>query len=123
MSKFKVLVVDDDEDILFALERILSKANYKVFKAMSGKESIEQAKKFSPDIIVMDIMMPELDGIATILKMKGIKETRSIPIIILTAVKEEDDEILAKNLGVVDYIRKTSQMEELIAKIEKALIR
>ena len=123
MSKFKVLVVDDDDDAIFALESILSRAKYKVFKARSGREGIEQAKKFSPDIILMDIMMPELDGIATILKMKGIQEISSIPVIVLTAVEGQEDEIVAKNLGVVDYIRKTSQMEDVIAKIERALNR
>lgn len=121
MAKYKVLIVDDDEDTLVTLERILSKANYEVFKVISGKECIEQAKKFSPDIIIMDIMMPELDGIASVLKLKSMKETRSIPIIICTAVKEGEDEIVARNLGVVGYVRKTPQMEGLIEKIEEVL--
>ena len=121
MKEYKVLIVDDDEDTLLVLERILSNADYKVFKARNGKECIEQAKEFSPDVILMDIMMPELDGIATVLKLKGIKETRSIPIIVCTAVKEDEDKIVAQNLGVADYVRKTPEMEGLIAKIERAL--
>jgi len=120
-KKHKVLVVDDDEDILRLLERILSKAKYRVLKARSGKECIRQAKESSPDIIIMDIMMPELDGIATVLKLKTIKETRSIPIIMCTAVKEDEDEIVAQNLGVADYIRKGPELEGLLDKIEKVL--
>jgi len=120
-KKRKVLVVDDDEDMLRLLERILSKAKYKVLKAKSGKECIKQAKESSPDIIILDIMMPELDGIATILKLKSSKETRAIPIIMCTAVKEDEDEIVAQNLGVADYIRKGSELEGLIDKIEKVL--
>ncbi len=121
MNNYKVLIVDDDEDTLLVLEKILLKAKYKLFKARNGKECIEQAKKFSPDIIVMDIMMPGLDGIASVLKLKGIEETKSIPIIICTAVKEGEDEIVAQNLGVVGYVRKTPQMEGLIDKIEEVL--
>jgi len=122
-KKNKILVIDDDENILFLLENILSDAQYKVFTARSGKEGIERAKNVSPDIIVLDIMMPELDGIATILKLKGCGETRSIPIIMCTAVKEGEDEIVARNLGVADYCRKSAQMEGLLEKIERVLNR
>lgn len=121
MNKYKVLIVDDDEDTLVVLERILSKPKYELLKARSGKECIEQAKKFSPDIIITDIMMPGLDGIASVLKLKGLEETKSIPIIVCTAVKEDEDEIVAQNLGVVGYVRKTPQMKGLIEKIEEVL--
>jgi len=119
----KVLIIDDDENMLFLLKEILSDAKYKVFTAKSGKEGIEQAKKLCPDIIILDIMMPELDGLATILKMKSKEETRSIPIIMCTAVKEGEDEIVARNLGVADFCRKTAQMEGLLEKIERVLNR
>ena len=120
-KRHKVLIVDDDEAILALQREILSDAKYKVFKARNGRKCIEQAKKFSPDIIVLDVMMPELDGIATLLKLKSIKETRFIPVIMCTAVKEEEDEVVARNLGVADYVRKTPRMEGLIVKIKKVL--
>jgi DNA-binding response OmpR family regulator len=120
-KKPKILVVDDDEDMLLLIEKILSGAKYKVFKARNGNEGIEKARNIQPDIVVMDIMMPELDGIAAVLKLKSIKETRSIPVIMCTAVKEEEDEIVARNLGVSDYIRKTPQMQGLVEKIRKVL--
>jgi two-component system alkaline phosphatase synthesis response regulator PhoP len=120
-KKPKILVVDDDEDMLLLIEKILSGAKYKVFKARNGNEGIEKARNIQPDIVVMDIMMPELDGIAAVLKLKSIRETRSIPVIMCTAVKEEEDEIVARNLGVSDYIRKTPQMQGLVEKIRKVL--
>lgn len=120
-KKNKILVVDDDEDMLLLLKRILSDNRYSVTQAKNGLECIEQAKKISPDIIVMDVMMPELDGLATVLKLRSIEETRAIPIIMCTAVRENEDEILARNLGVVDYVRKTPHMGDLIAKIERVL--
>ncbi len=121
MKKYKVLVVDDEPDILKIISYKLEKAGYETITAPDGKSCIEQIKEASPDIIIMDIMMPELDGIATVLKLKSNKETSSIPIIVCTAVKESEDEVVAKNLGVADYIRKSSQMEDLIPKIERIL--
>ena len=119
--KKKILVVDDEPDFLKVTKIRLEANNYQVITATSGKESIERAKEFLPDIIIMDIMMPALDGIATILKLKSLEETRSIPVIVCTAVKENEDEIVAQNLGVADYVRKTPGMEGLIAKIERVL--
>ncbi len=122
-KKYKVLVVDDDEDMHLLYDKILRDAKYKVFKARNGKECIEQVSKIAPDVIIMDIMMPEMDGIETVLKLRGRDETRSIPIVMCTAVKEEEDEIISRNLGVADYCRKTPQMEDLLIKIERILKR
>jgi DNA-binding response OmpR family regulator len=120
-KRYKVLIVDDDEDMLLLYDRILRDAKYKVFKARNGKECIEQVSEVAPDVIIMDIMMPEMDGIATVLKLRSKEKTRSIPIVMCTAVKEEEDEIIARNLGVADYCRKTPQMEDLLIKIKRIL--
>ncbi len=119
--KKKILVVDDEPDFLKVITMRLKANNYEVITATNGKECIEQAKKSSPDIIIMDIMMPELDGIATILKLRTFPQTRSIPVIVCTAVKESEDEIVAQNLQVADYFRKTSDTKNLITKIERVL--
>ncbi len=119
--KKKILLVDDEPDFLKLIKIRLEANNYQVITATSGKESIEQAKEFLPDIIIMDIMMPQLDGIATILKLKSLEETRSIPVIVCTSVKEDEDRIVAQNLGVAGYVRKTAQMEDLIEKIREIL--
>lgn len=121
MSKYKVLAVDDEKDFLKILSYKLEKSDYEIITASDGKECIDKARRFSPDIIILDIMMPGLDGIATLLKLKSIKETKSKPVIISTAVKEGEDEIVARNLGVADYFKKTNPIEELIIKIEKIL--
>ena len=119
--KRKILVVDDERDFLEVITMRLKAHDFEVVTASSAKECIAQAKELAPDVIIMDIMMPELDGIAAILKLKADNETKSIPVIICTAVKENEDEIVAQNLGVADYFRKTSQLEDLVAKIERIL--
>ena len=116
-----MMVVDDDEDMLLLYDKILREAKYKVFKARNGKECIEQVSKVAPDVIIMDIMMPVMDGIAAVLKLRSEDETSSIPIIMCTAVKEDEDEIISRNLGVADYCRKTPSMEDLLVKIERIL--
>ena len=116
-----VLVVDDDEDTLLVYDKTLSKAGYDVVMARTGKESVEVARKDSPDIIIMDIMMPEADGISSILKLKAYDSTRDIPVIVATSVEEPDDRIAAENLGVAGYIVKRSNMDTLVNKIEEAL--
>lgn len=121
MSKQRVLIIDDDQDTRYLFERTLSRAGFQVIQAKCGKEGIEQAKSFLPEVIVLDIMMPELDGIATVLKLRAFDETASIPIIICSSVKEGEDRIVAQNLGVADYIHKTSDLNDLIKKINKIL--
>lgn len=123
MAKKKtVLIVDDDQFALLLIERLLVDAKYKVLKSADGKEALEIAQKEVPDIIIMDIMMPGLDGIAAVLKLRSEPTTKSIPIIVCTSVKENEDEMIAKNLGVVDYVRKSPDMKDLVEKIEKALV-
>ena len=117
--KIRVLVVDDDEDTLRVYDKTLSDAGYAVLMARNGKESVEKARKEKPDVIIMDIMMPEADGINSIRKLKGNESTRSIPVIVATSVEETDDRILAENLGVDGYIVKSVNMGTLIDKIKK----
>ena len=116
-----ILVVDDDEDTLLVYEKTLSRAGYEVIMARNGKESVQMAKKESPDVIIMDIMMPEADGISSILRLKADDTTRDIPVIVATSVEETDDRITAENLGVAGYIVKRSNMDTLITKIEGVL--
>lgn len=119
--KNKILVVDEDNDLLLLLRRILSDNKYNISQVKYGKECIEEAKRASPDIIIIDVIMPKLDGIATVLKLRSTEETRFIPIIMCTAVKEAEDEILSRNLDIVDCVKKTPQMEDLMAKIKRIL--
>lgn len=121
MAKYKVLVVDDDEDTLSAYERILRNADYKVFTAKDGVSAFREIKNVSPDVIVMDIIMPGMDGLTAITKVKNISEENSIPIIVCTTVGSKDDEIAALNLGAAEFCRKTAGMDDLLQKIRKVL--
>lgn len=121
MSNKKILVVDDEKDFLKVITYRLKKAGYEVITASNGKECIERAKRFSPDIIILDIMMPELDGLVVTLKLKSIDKTKDIPIIICTAVKAGEDKVVAQNLGVADYYKKSDEIGNLITKIRRVL--
>lgn len=117
----EILIVDDDESIIQTLKMRLETNGYKVFTALNGVEGLEKAKEATPDLILLNIMMPRLNGIMTTLKLKGIAQTKSIPIIIMTGIKEREEMILAKHVGAADYITKPFDSAELLKKIEKLL--
>jgi CheY-like chemotaxis protein len=116
-----VLVVDDDIDTLFIYEKILSKEGYTVVKAGTGNEALKKADESAPHVIIMDIMMPEADGMNAILMLKSNKKTRDIPVIVATSVEEPEDREAARNLGVAGYIVKSADMAGLLAKIKEVL--
>lgn len=117
----KILIVDDDENIIQTLKMRLEANGYKVFTASNGVEGLEQAKEVGPDLILLNIMMPRLDGIMTTLKLKGIGLTKSIPVIIMTGIKEKEEMVLARHVGAADYITKPFEHDELLKKISKLL--
>lgn len=117
----KILIVDDDENIIQTLKMRLEVNGYKVFTASDGVEGLERAKEAEPDLILLNIMMPRLNGIMTTLRLKGIGQTKSIPIIIMTGIKEREEMILARHVGAADYITKPFDSAELLKKIEKLL--
>jgi len=117
----KILIVDDDENIIQTLKMRLEANGYKVFTASDGVEGLERAKEAEPDLILLNIMMPRLNGIMTTLRLKGIGQTKSIPIIIMTGIKEREEMILARHVGAADYITKPFDSAELLKKIEKLL--
>lgn len=119
--KNKILVVDEDNDLILLLRRILSGDKYNISQVKYGKECIEEAKRSSPDIIIIDVIMPKLDGIATVLKLKSTEETKFIPTILCTDIREAKDEALSRDLGIFDYVKKTPHMEDLITRIKRIL--
>ena len=96
---FKILVCDDDKEIVEAIEIYLTQEGYEVLKAYDGEEAIQTLKKEHVDLLIMDVMMPRLDGIRATLK---IREENSLPIIILSAKSEDADKILGLNIGADD---------------------
>lgn len=115
-----ILVVDDDKEIVDAIEIYLMQENFKVYKAYDGEEAIESMKQNDIQLILLDIMMPKLDGIHAALK---IREYSSVPIIFLSAKSEDSDKILGLNIGADDYITKPFNPLELVARVKSNLRR
>lgn len=115
-----ILVCDDDKEIVDAIEIYLSQDGYRIFKAYDGAQAIEILKKEEIHLLIMDIMMPKLDGIRATLK---IRENSSIPIIMLSAKSEDTDKILGLNIGADDYITKPFNPLELAARVKSNLRR
>lgn len=116
----RILVVDDEINIREVIKEYASAHGYEVFSACDGLEAIEFVKNNDVDIIILDIMMPNLDGFSTTKKLKAIKD---IPIIMLSARFEEHDKLLGFELGIDDYIVKPFSLKELMARIKLILSR
>lgn len=118
----KVLLVDDEQDILVLLKYNLEKENFLVQTASNGKEGIEVAKEFKPDIIVLDVMMPEMDGIETCLELRKIPALKNVLITFLTARGEDYSQIAGFDSGADGYITKPIKPRVLVSRL-KALLR
>lgn len=116
----KVLVCDDDREIVDAIEIYLEQENFEVEKAYDGQQAIDIIKKNDIDLVIIDVMMPRIDGIRATLQ---IRKESSIPIIILSAKTEDSDKILGLNVGADDYITKPFNPLELIARVKSQLRR
>ena len=115
-----ILVCDDDKQIVEAIDIYLTGEGFKVIKTYDGYEALEYLETQSADLLILDVMMPGLDGIRTTLK---VRETSSIPIIILSAKSEDADKILGLNIGADDYITKPFNPLELTARVKSQLRR
>lgn len=116
----KILVCDDDKDIVEAIDIYLTQEGYEVLKAYDGDEAIKVLKRNEVDLLIMDVMMPRLDGIRATLK---IRENMSLSIIILSAKSEDADKILGLNIGADDYMTKPFNPLELVARVKSQLRR
>ena len=117
---YRILVCDDDKEIVDAIDIYLTQEGYEVFKAYDGQQAIELLGSREVHLLIMDLMMPRLDGIRATLK---IREYSSIPIIILSAKSEDSDKILGLNVGADDYITKPFNPLELLARVKSNLRR
>jgi len=118
--EYTVLICDDDEDILSALNIYLCQEGYSVIRARSGLEAIEAVARETVHLLLLDIMMPHMDGIQAAVK---IRETSNVPIVFLSAKSEDTDRILGLNMGGDDYITKPFNPVELLARVRAALRR
>lgn len=117
---YNILVCDDEKDIVEALKIYLRSEDYTLFEAYTGRQAIEVVEKEEIHLILMDIMMPELDGIGATARLR---ESYNIPIILLTAKSEDSDKILGLNIGADDYITKPFNPVEVLARVKSQLRR
>jgi two-component system alkaline phosphatase synthesis response regulator PhoP len=116
----KILLVDDEKDIVEFLQYNLEQEGFKVIVAYDGKEALEKISK-KPDLIILDVMMPRMDGYETCSKIKTMEEYKNIPIIFLTAKSSELDEVHGLNIGAVDFIQKPISPKKLVARVKSNL--
>nr|WP_317171024.1 response regulator transcription factor [Sphingobacterium arenae] len=119
----KILVVDDERDIVDLISYSLTKEGYQVYQAHNGKEGIEVAKQVNPDLIILDVMMPEMDGIEACRLMRSMPEFKHTFMVFLTARSEEYSEIAGFNVGADDYIAKPIKPRALMSRINAILRR
>ena len=117
---YNILICDDEKDIVNALKIYLSDPNYQLFEAFTGKEAVEIVEKEEIHLVLLDIMMPEMDGICAMAKIRGFN---NVPIILLTAKSEDTDKVLGLNVGADDYITKPFNPIELLARVKSQLRR
>jgi DNA-binding response OmpR family regulator len=115
IKQFRILLVDDEERVLNFLRSKLKVAGYEVFTANNGHDALEEAQAQEPDLIVLDIVMPRMDGFDT---LKELRRFSSVPVIILSARRDDTDKIKGLGLGADDYLAKPFNPDELVARIE-----
>jgi two-component system alkaline phosphatase synthesis response regulator PhoP len=121
--KEKILIVEDDKDIIKMLEYNLKKEGFRVIAAHDGEDALDLALRQSPDLILLDLMLPGIDGLEVCKTLKNESKTGTIPIIMLTAKSQESDKVVGLEMGADDYITKPFSPRELIARIKAVLRR
>jgi len=121
--KEKILIVDDEKDIVKMLDYNLKKEGFRVISAYDGEDALDMAAREHPDLIVLDLMLPGIDGLEVCKTLKKESKTASIPIIMLTAKTQESDKVVGLELGADDYVTKPFSPRELIARIKAVLRR
>ncbi len=116
-----ILIVDDEKDILDLLEFNLQAEGYHIVTARDGEQALELAERVNPDLIILDIMLPQKDGWTVLRELRAKPETASIPVIFLTAKSSEIDEVVGLELGADDYIVKPISLRKLIARVKTVL--
>ena len=118
-EKIRVLVVDDEESLLAVLSQVLSKNGYDVTAAASGEEALDLAQNEEPQVILMDVKMPGIDGVETCKRLKGAERTKSIPVIMVTAYQDRDVEAYLE--GADDFVNKPFDRTEITFRVRSML--
>ena len=121
VSKSTVLIVDDERDILDLIEYNLKKEGFVVVTAEDGEEGIQRARQVKPDLVLLDIMMPKMDGLEVIDLMRQDQDLKDIPVIFLTARSDEKTEVKGLDRGADDFLTKPISTTHLVSRIKRAL--
>lgn len=117
----KILIVDDEKDLVETVSFRLQSAGYDVIKAYDGQEGLDKARKEKPDIIILDLMLPKMDGYKVCAMLKRDQKYKNIPILMFTARAQESDEKLGLEVGADAYVTKPFESQALLAKIKELL--
>ena len=120
---FTILVVDDIDDNILLLNTVLKRAKYNVISATRGAEALEKISSDNPDIILLDVMMPDIDGFEVLRRLRSDPEHKDTPILMLTALHNEDDVIEADKIGATDYITKPFKADDLLERVGRQAAR
>jgi two-component system phosphate regulon response regulator PhoB len=118
-----ILVVEDERDVATAVEHVLVREGYRVTVAWDGKVALDSVRRERPDLVILDLMLPEISGTEVLKSLKGAAATRGIPILLLTARSEEIDRVLGFELGADDYVAKPFSIRELALRVRALLKR
>ena len=117
----KILIVDDEQDIVETLKFMLEIQGYECFCAYDGETGLNMAKEIIPDLMILDVMMPKINGYKISRLLKYDKKYKDIPIIMVTARSQDDDKIIGQETGVNEYITKPFELDNVIAKVKEYL--
>jgi DNA-binding response OmpR family regulator len=123
MKRKKIIIVEDEPDILEVIEYNLTRNGYDVSSARDGEQGLSKIKREAPDLVLLDLMLPGLDGIEICRRLKSDPATSSIPVIMVTAKTEDSDVVLGLGIGADDYIKKPFSPAELVARVKAVLRR
>lgn len=122
MAKKKIIIIEDDDIVLKALNIKLLKAGYEVLSAADGEIGLEMIRQENPDLVLLDILMPQMNGFQVLTGLKNDPHTKNIPVVILSNLNQEDDIKKGMKLGALDYfVKSTTSLDEILKKIKKVL--
>lgn len=117
----KILIVDDEQDIVESLKFVLETADYTCYCAYNGEDGLRLAKEIVPDLIILDVMMPKINGYKISRLLKYDKKYKDIPILMVTARSQEEDKLIGEETGADEYITKPFELDEVVKKVEQYL--
>lgn len=123
MAKENILIVDDEEDVLELVRYNLAREGYNTHTAATGEEAVKRTREIMPDLVILDLMLPGMDGFEVCRRLKGDPKTQAIPIIMVTAKGEESDVVVGLELGADDYVTKPFSPRVLLARVRRTLQR